>query len=94
MKKLIVPALFVLALVLASNASFAQCAMCKATVESNLQNGSSSIGKGLNTGILYLMVIPYILFVIVGYYWYRSSKKEKSVRDRVESVLKSKLSNA
>lgn len=92
MKKLVVLALVVMALFVA-DASFAQCAMCKATVESGLQKGTSQIGRGLNTGILYLMVIPYIIFVIIGYYWYRSSKREKSVRDRVESVLKGKLSS-
>lgn len=46
----------------------AQCAMCKAVVES----GKPSEAEGLNSGILYLMVIPYILigalfFIIIKY---------------------------
>ena len=39
-----------------------QCAMCKAVAESS-QNSGSSIANGLNTGILYLMIFPYILLL-------------------------------
>lgn len=41
--------------------SDAQCAMCKSAVESNEEN-MSGLGDGLNSGILYLMAIPYLLF--------------------------------
>jgi hypothetical protein len=34
----------------------AQCAMCKATAESN-----PNVGGGLNAGIEYILIIPYIL---------------------------------
>ena len=33
--------------------AIAQCAMCKATVESNIENGGKTVGRGLNSGILY-----------------------------------------
>ncbi len=52
----------------------AQCAMCRATVESNLNETGGGIGAGLNTGILYLMAIPYILLTVIGVLWYRSTK--------------------
>lgn len=39
----------------------AQCAMCKAAAESDLQNNPNSVTKGINEGIIYLMIIPYIL---------------------------------
>ena len=42
-----------------SFSSQAQCAMCKATAE-----GNPDIGGGLNAGIEYIMVIPYILLSI------------------------------
>jgi hypothetical protein len=61
----------------------AQCAMCKATLESNAQNDKSKIGAGLNTGILYLMVIPYLIFGTLGYLWYKNSKKPKSILETV-----------
>lgn len=40
---------------------FSQCAMCKAAAESDLENNPNSVAKGINDGILFLMVIPYIL---------------------------------
>lgn len=52
----------------------AQCAMCKAAVEANLEAGDN-IGAGLNTGILYLMAMPYISVILFGFFWYRQHKK-------------------
>jgi len=57
--------------------SFAQCAMCRASVENNVSNGETSIGAGLNNGILYLFVMPYLMAAIIGYFWYRAAKKKK-----------------
>lgn len=59
-------------------ASFAQCAMCRASVENNVSNGDTSIGAGLNSGILYLFVMPYLLAAVIGYLWYKSAKRKKS----------------
>ncbi len=54
----------------------AQCAMCRAVLESEEGQGTA---KGVNDGIIYLMVIPYILVGGLGYFIYRIlSKKEKS----------------
>jgi hypothetical protein len=57
--------------------SFGQCAMCRASVENNVSNGDTSIGAGLNTGILYLFVMPYLLAAIIGFFWWKSAKKKK-----------------
>ena len=56
----------------------AQCAMCRASVENNVSNGETSIGAGLNNGILYLVVMPYLMAGVIGYLWYRASKKKKA----------------
>ena len=54
----------------------AQCAMCKAAVEANLKNGGSA-GAGLNEGILYLMVMPYIaMFLFAAFYYLQKRKKQ------------------
>lgn len=53
----------------------AQCAMCRAVLESS---DSQAAAKGINDGILYLMIFPYILMGGIGYYIYRSFKKKKS----------------
>ncbi|UWY29886.1 hypothetical protein [Flavobacterium sp. TR2] len=55
----------------------AQCAMCRAAL-----SGDSNIKKAeaVNDGIVYLMVIPYLLVLIIGYLIYRMySKKKKAV---------------
>lgn len=57
--------------------TFSQCAMCKAVVESELEGGGSA-GKGINDGIMYLMVIPYLLIGGVGYFIFRHYQKNKT----------------
>jgi len=46
----------------------------------------------LNSGILYLMCIPYIMAGIIAYNWYKNSKKERERKEQVQSVIKSKMS--
>lgn len=53
----------------------AQCAMCKSVVETNKANGGN-VADGLNTGILYLMAIPYVLIIVVGYIIFKKNKKQ------------------
>lgn len=55
---------------------YAQCAMCRATLESDLASGGTA-GKGINDGIIYLMVFPYLLVGVVGYFVYKHYKKNK-----------------
>ncbi len=79
MSKLLLSGLFLL--ILSAN-SMAQCAMCKATLEN--QDEGSTIGGGINEGILFLMPIPYILMAIIGgvfYYRYKKKKKEMAVSE-------------
>lgn len=54
----------------------AQCAMCRAVLES--EDGQST-AKGINDGIIYLMLIPYILVGGIGYIiYYKFFKSKKS----------------
>lgn len=48
-----------------------QCAMCRASAESATENVDKGIGEGLNSGILYLMGIPYLLILTVGIVFFR-----------------------
>jgi len=48
---------------LGSFAMHAQCSMCRAVAESGDKNGQHVAG-GLNNGILYLMIIPYVLIFL------------------------------
>ncbi len=52
----------------------AQCAMCRAVLE-NEDGGQAA--KGINNGIVYLMIFPYLLIGGVGYAIYRLRKNAK-----------------
>lgn len=52
----------------------AQCPMCRMSAESNLNNGGTQ-GRGLNTGILYMLATPYILIGAIGYVWWRNNRR-------------------
>lgn len=54
--------------------SHAQCAMCRAALESE---GNAQKAEGVNNGIVYLMVIPYLLIAAIGYAIYRMNYKKK-----------------
>ncbi len=46
--------------------SGAQCAMCKATAESATEHVNKGIGQGLNSGIIYLMMVPYLILATIA----------------------------
>lgn len=52
----------------------AQCAMCRAVLENNADN---SVAEGINDGIVYLMIFPYLLMGGLGYYIYKTHQKKK-----------------
>lgn len=66
--------LFVLLMIFMSENIFSQCAMCKAVVE----NGNVSMAEGVNNGISYLMVFPYLLVGTLLIVIYRYKKKAKN----------------
>jgi hypothetical protein len=49
----------------------AQCAMCRAVLESE---SSGKAAEGINNGIVYLMAIPYILVAGLFYFIYRKMR--------------------
>jgi hypothetical protein len=65
---------FILVLIILFSISIeAQCAMCRAVLES--EEGQKT-AEGINNGIVYLMAIPYILIGGLGYFIYRKLKKD------------------
>jgi len=60
-----------LLLVLVPETVEAQCAMCRAVLESE---GSGRTAEGINNGIVYLMAIPYILVASLFYFVYRKMR--------------------
>ncbi|RDK88148.1 hypothetical protein [Marinirhabdus gelatinilytica] len=52
----------------------AQCAMCRAVLESE---ESGAAAKGINNGIVYLMIFPYLLIGGIGYVIFKMRQKAK-----------------
>jgi len=65
--------LYVLFSIFFSFSANAQCAMCRAALA-----GDSNVKKAeaVNNGIVYLMVIPYLLVVVIGVLVYRMYKSK------------------
>ena len=57
-----------------SLSSYGQCAMCRAALNGNENKTQAA---AVNDGIVYLMVIPYVLVGALGYYIYRMKKKKQ-----------------
>ncbi len=54
----------------------AQCAMCRSTLENNFSNGDPGIAAGINTGILYLLVLPYLAAAVIVFLWFKTTKND------------------
>ncbi len=55
-------------------ASFSQCAMCRAALESS---GNNAKVEAVNDGIVFLMAIPYIIVAGIGFVVYKMYYKKK-----------------
>jgi hypothetical protein len=55
----------------------AQCSMCTISAEQGSKNGNTQ-SKGINDGIIYLLVFPYILIAGIGILWYRNYRKKNT----------------
>ena len=72
MKKILL--IIILLTLIVSFPANAQCAMCRAVLESG-EGGQSA--EGINNGIVYLMIFPYLLMGFVGFFVYKSRKRAK-----------------
>ncbi len=52
----------------------AQCAMCRAALESD---GNTKQAEAVNDGIVYLMIIPYVIAAVIGFAVYKMFKRSK-----------------
>ena len=79
-QKIVLSFLAVIALLFVAHPGFAQCAMCQATIESNLDAGGKT-GSGLNGGIMYLLAAPYVVVAAIGFLWYKKYRKKEVMID-------------
>lgn len=77
--RLIIPLFLIAAFFIGMTDAEAQCSMCKAVLESNMQSGEEAVGKGINSGIVYIMFVPYILLGAIGYFMYKHYVKTNKV---------------
>lgn len=70
MKKvfILIVTIFFLSFIL-SQTTWAQCSICAKSVQ---QMGTKP-AEGFNSGIIYLMMIPYAAIGIIGYKWWKSN---------------------
>ena len=82
--KILVFAILITAFCFLPFEQFAQCAMCKGAAEANVRQGGGD-PVGLNKGILYMLMAPYLLVGSIGYWWWRNRRLEREqVADMTE----------
>ena len=66
----------------------AQCPMCRMSAETNLKNGGT-MAAGLNRGIIYLLIVPYLLISAIGYLWWRNRRlvQEQEQEEEIRNLL-------
>ncbi|MDQ2719792.1 MAG: hypothetical protein M3Z26_08555 [Bacteroidota bacterium] len=72
MKKLLLILFFTLCFVIINSSLRAQCSICSRTVQQMGQKPA----EGFNTGIIYLMLVPYAAIGIIGYKWWKSDHEK------------------
>lgn len=73
MKKLLLALLFIGCFAMINTTVEAQCSICNKTV---MQMGAKP-AQGFNSGILYLMFIPFAAIGVVGYKWWKSQQERE-----------------
>jgi hypothetical protein len=64
MKKLFISSVFLL-LIFGQNLYAQGCSQCKLLAEQGSEMDEASFGTNINSGILYLMIIPYLLLMFL-----------------------------
>lgn len=60
--------------------AFAQCALCKSSVQSS---GDANLIAGLRSGILFLLFVPYLVIGSIAFAIYRACKTQAQLRSKL-----------
>lgn len=85
MRKIVFASVFMLYAIVPTT-TFAQCAMCRATLETHAKSGENK-ASGLNTAIGYLLVLPYIAGGVFWYLWKTNKKKNDELNRDIVTRL-------
>lgn len=78
MKKIAAIVLIIFFIMLSITPAAAQCSVCSKTA---LQMGEKP-AQGLNQGILYLMITPFLIVGVIGYRWWKNNKRFEEEQDK------------
>jgi hypothetical protein len=82
LKKALVLVLLSLSLVTGFHNAQAQCSVCRTSVENAEQEGGGNMARGINNGILYLMVIPYLFAGVTALILIRMRQRKRLKEDQ------------
>ena len=74
MKQFIKPLVLILLVMTVAHVAYSQCAMCTEVADEASRNGNSA-GDGINKGVLYLFLSPYLIVATIGFILWRSRRK-------------------
>jgi len=74
MKQFIKPLLLICLIMAVAHVAFSQCAMCTEVADEASRNGNSA-GDGINKGVLYLFLSPYLIVGTIGFILWRSRRR-------------------
>jgi hypothetical protein len=77
MKQVFKTTLLIILVMAVAHVAFSQCAMCTEVADEATKNGSSA-GDGINKGVLYLFLSPYLIVATIGFIWWRSRRKAQA----------------
>ena len=74
--KRFLPFLLVLVLVAVAflSGSAQGCSMCSGVTETSTQAGASA-AAGINKGVMYIFMMPYLIIGTIWFFWWRAKKK-------------------
>lgn len=64
----------VLAVVVSFSATAQGCSMCAGVTETSTQAGASA-AAGINKGVMYIFMMPYLIIGTIWFFWWRAKKK-------------------
>lgn len=74
MKQYIKPLLLTVLILVIAHVAFSQCAMCTEVADESARNGNTA-GDGINKGVLYLFLSPYLIVGTIGFILWRSRRR-------------------
>lgn len=85
-KSIYIGILIILVMMVSPSLADAQCAMCNATASTSTENNKES-ALALNSGILFLMAIPYLLLSTLLIIWLKFRQEKINEQKAAQNTL-------